>query len=437
MALTSKGQGIAKIRWYHGEVSSLTGRLFRFYLKGETVEDLKRKYAKFILEGCLKLTKEKPLYIAIRPEIEAFGNLLIEEAKKIGVTDIFVENRDTKRARELLLTKSVEECVKDKAFDRTMMNAYAKKDAAFALCSSFLPHSMDGVDLQKLGEVNKKVSESISLYRDLQSRLAWCIFGVANERWAKELFKEEEDALSKLWDLIFQICEIKEGKDPIAIWTEKLEKKKRQAGILNQMEIESLHYENSLGTDITVFLPEGYLFESAGEGEYIVNLPSEEVFTSPDYRKTEGIVYSSKPLLFNNVFIDQFWIQFEKGRAVRWHAKTGEEMLTSILEMDEGAHYLGECALVDDASKISQSKVLFQDTLFDENAACHFAVGRGFEECIQEGRKMSKIERKQKGINDSCTHVDFMIGTSDLKITAKTKNGSEVVIMENGNLKIE
>ncbi len=404
------------------------------------MEDLKRKYAKFILEGCLKVTKEKPLYLSIHPEIETFGNLLVEEAKKLGVEDLFIENRDLKKARELLETSSIEECLKSEAFDQKMKNVYAEKNAAFALASSYFPHAMDGVDQIKLAEVEKRVSESITTYRNLQHQLSWCIFGVPNEAWAKELFKNEKDPLTKLWDLILDVCEIKEGIDPIQAWEEKLQKKQHQAELLNQMKIESLHYENGKGTDLTVYFPENYRFTSAKEGEYLVNLPSEEIFASPDYRYTEGIVYSSKPLLYNNVLIENFFIRFEKGRAIQWHAEKGEEMLTSILEMDDGSHYLGECALVDNDSPISNANILFQDTLFDENASCHFALGRGFQNCLQKGEEMTREECFQKGINQSCTHVDFMIGTEDLKITAKIKGKTKVkesVIMKNGNLTIE
>lgn len=400
------------------------------------MEELKRKYAKFILEGCLKVKEGQPLYVSGWTYTQDFTDLVVEEAKKIGVTDIYLEIRDRKKMRECIETLSIEECVKSTYFDRTKMNEYALKNAAFVLCTSMVPHSMDGVDATKLGEVNKLVSKSIETYRDLQHKLPWCIFGVANESWAKELFPNEKDALTKLWNLIFDICHIKD-EDPVTSWKHKMELKERQANYLNALHIATLHYKNGLGTDIKIGLPEGYVFTSAKENAYIVNMPSEEVFASPDYRKTEGIVYSSKPLLYNGVFIDHFSLRFEKGRVAELHAEEGEEMLRSIVSMDEGAHYLGECALVDDDSPISNSNVLFQDTLFDENASCHFALGRGFEECIKNGEQMTKEERYQKGINDSCTHVDFMIGTSDMEIIATTQDGEEVVIMKNGNLVIE
>ncbi len=409
-----------------------------FFLKGDKqMQDLKRKYARFVLEGCLKIKKGTPLYISSKPYLKEFTELLVDEAKKMGVTDIYLEIRDPQRARQLLLEKSVEECLEDEAFDRTKMNDYALKNAAFALITSFYPHSMDGVDQQKLGEVNKEMAKRIATYRDMQSQLAWCIFGVPNVYWAKEILKDAANPLEELWKLIFQICHINEEEDPLQVWQEKMKVKGRQVDALNRLHLDTLHYRNHLGTDITIGLPENYLFSSAQENAYLVNLPSEEVFTSPDYRRTEGIVYSSKPLLYNNVFIDEFWIRFEQGRAVSWDAKTGKEMLDSILCMDEGAHFLGECAFVDDDSPISNSKVLFQDTLYDENASCHFALGRGFMECIQGGTSLTKDECYQKGINDSCTHVDFMIGTSDMEIIGTTKDGQEITIMKNGNLCIE
>ncbi len=400
------------------------------------MEDLKRKYARFILEGCLKIHKDKPLYIASYPYIQDFTDLLVSEAKKMGVTDIYLEIRDPKRGRKLLLENTLEECIHDEAFDRSHMNEYALKDAAFALCSSFFPHIMDGVSQEKLGEVNKYMSESIATYRDMQHQLAWCIFGVPNEYWAKELFKSDPKPLDRLWNLIFDICHIKD-ENPMKTWNEKMEKKRRQADWLNHLHLDHLHYRNHKGTDITIGLPENYVFTSAKENAYIVNMPSEEVFASPHYQKTEGIVYSSKPLLYNNILIDEFWLRFEKGKVVEFHAEKGEEMLQSIIEMDEGSHYLGECALVDDNSPISNAKVLFQDTLYDENASCHFALGRGFQECILNGKEMSKEQCYQQGINQSCAHVDFMIGTDDMEIIGTTKEGKEVLIMQNGNLQME
>ena len=400
------------------------------------MENLKRKYARFILEECLKVKEGKPLYIASKSYLEDFTNLFVQEAKNLGVTDIYLEVTDPMKQRKLLLEKSVDECIKSKEFDRSKMNEYAQKDAAFALFTSLYPHSMDGVSQTKLGELNKKMSEQIKIYKDLQSKLAWCIFGVANIYWAKEIFQEEGDPLTKLWNLIFDVCHIQD-EDPGKVWQEKMQKKQSQAEQLNQLHLKQLHYQNGKGTDIKISLPENYLFQSAKENAYMVNMPSEEVFTSPDYRKTEGIVYSSKPLLYNHVLIDQFWIRFENGKAVDFHAEKGEEMLSSILQMDKGSSYLGECALVDDDSPISNSKVLFQDTLFDENASCHFALGRGFQECIDNGENLTKEECYNKGINDSCIHVDFMIGTSDMKITGITENNEEVIIMKDGNLQIE
>ena len=399
--------------------------------------DLKRKYAKFILEGCLKVSKGQPLYIVTKPYLEDFTKLLVEEATSLGITDIYIESKDPVRQRELLHSKSASECLKDTSFDRSKMNEYALKNSAFAIITSAYPHIMDGVDEKKLGKVSQEMAKQIQTYRDLQPKLAWCIFAVPNPFWAKEIFPLEEDATSKLWDMVFEICHINNQDDPISFWKEKMEKKGRQAEALNRLNLESLHYKNGLGTDITVYLPDAYLFTSAKESSYLVNLPSEEVFASPDYRKTEGIVYSSKPLLYNHVLIDEFYIRFEKGRAVFWDAKKGKEVLDSIFEMDEGAHYLGECALVDDNSPISNSKVLFQDTLYDENASCHFALGRGFNECIKNGLELSQEECYKLGINTSCTHVDFMIGTSDMEIIGTTKDGRQVPIMKDGNLVIE
>ena len=227
-------------------------------------------------------------------------------------------------------------------------------------------------------------------------------------------------------------------EDPIKAWNEHRHSFERRVGILNEKKIKSLHYTNGLGTDLTIELNPDYLFAGGGsqttDGVYsFPNIPTEEIFTSPYYLGVNGIVYSSMPLNYNGQIIDEFSMTFENGRIVNYDAKVGYDTLKSIIETDEGSHYLGEVALVPYDSPIRQMNILFYNTLFDENAACHLAVGKGFGECIENGLSYNKEQLKEKGINDSLTHVDFMIGTKDLSIVAKLQDGQEFVIFENGN----
>ena len=195
-------------------------------------------------------------------------------------------------------------------------------------------------------------------------------------------------------------------------------------------------YKNSLGTNLEIFLPENYLFQSA-EGKNIVNMPTEEVFTSPHYAKTKGIVYSSKPLEYQGNLIEDFHLEFKNGKVVSYDAKKGKEILKGILETDEGSSYLGEVALVDISSPIARINKIFLNTLIDENSCCHLALGQSFGECMKDGLQKEPEELKKLGLNSSKNHVDFFIGTEDLTIEAILKNGEKKIIMENGNFKEE
>ena len=399
------------------------------------MNELKRKYAKFLVEGCLRLKAGDKLFIIGYQLIEDFIEIVIEEAKKLGITEIKTLINDPFKQKELYLTKSYEEIIKDPMMDRTMYNQMAREGYAFLSLSSTLPGFYEDVDADLLSRVSRYQMQSIQEYKEYQLKglISWNISAVPNKIWAKDLFSAEDE--EPLWNLIFDICLIRE-EDPILAWKEKLHLLKKRAEYLNHLQIDSLTYHNSLGTDVTIGLPKGYLFQSADEGTgrgNIVNMPTEEVFTSPDRLRINGKVYSSKPLLHNGNLIEDFWLEFQNGRIVYYDAKKGKDILKGIIETDEGSHYLGEVALVDYTSPISLTNVLFKNTLYDENASCHLAIGESFPECIQDGLSKSREELLSLGLNHSHEHVDFFIGTSDLEIKALLQNGSETVIMKDGN----
>ena len=215
-------------------------------------------------------------------------------------------------------------------------------------------------------------------------------------------------------------------------WDKLLDKNNKIINKLNNLNIEKLHYINSLGTDLYIYLPDNYLYSSAKDRLCIVNMPSYEVFTSPIYNKTNGIVYASKPLIYNGSLIDDFWIEFKDGKVINYDAKTGKSILEEIINTDEYSCYLGEAALVEKDSPIAKLNINFGTTLIDENASCHIALGAGFAECIKDGLNMNEDELRQNGINSSKQHVDFMIGTNDLSIIGYTKDNKEIKIFENG-----
>ena len=318
-------------------------------------------------------------------------------------------------------------------FDKSIFNKYAKLDAAFLFIQSMIPGLMDDVDSNILKNTSLHMRKTQKYFRDLYEadKLNWCIAAVPNELWASNGLKMTNE---ELWNKIFDICLVNGDFTSYDKWVEKINNMMKIADNLNNYNFEYLKYTNSLGTDLSVYLPKGHMWKTGfGSHGEICNLPTEEIFTSPDYKKTEGIVYSSKPLYYNNVLIDNFSLTFKNGKVVEYHAEKGEDLLKTIIETDENSCYLGECALVSYDSPINNTGIIFNETLFDENASCHLALGRGFIECISN-EDLSDEELKNRGVNVSNTHVDFMIGTNDLKIVGITDEKEEITIMENGNL---
>ena len=301
------------------------------------------------------------------------------------------------------------------------------------------PDALEGIDQQKYAKAMAMRSKTIKPIRaKMENKYQWCIAAVPGKKWAKKIFPNERPGKAEelLWEAILTTSRVND--DPIAAWDAHNADLLKRCDYLNSLGIKSLHYTAGNGTNLTVGLIPEAIFQGGGEnalgsGIYFnPNIPSEEVFTSPMKGEAEGIVYSSRPLCYNGVLIDNFWIRFEGGKAVEVGAEKNEEALRELIKMDENAPYLGECALVPYSSPIRESGLLFYNTLFDENAACHLALGRGFTNLLRGYENMTEEEAHKMGINDSIVHEDFMIGTADMCITATTHDGKEVKIFENG-----
>lgn len=392
-----------------------------------------RKYARFLVEGCLRLKEGDKLFIIAYDLIEDFVETIKEEAEKLGISDIETLINSPLKQRELYLNGSYEEIIKSPLMDRTKFNKMAREGYAFLSLSSPIPGYYDEVDSDLLARVSSYQAKTIEEYKHYQHKglIKWNISAVPNKIWANSLFGTDD--INRLWEYVFDICLINE-ENPTLAWEEKMNRLKKRAEYLNSLKIKKLIYKNSLGTNIEIGLPEGYLFQSA-DGQNIVNMPTEEVFTSPNRLDVNGRVYSSKTLLHNNNIIEDFWLEFKDGKVVDYDAKKGKDVLKGIMATDEGASYLGEVALVDYSSPISKTNILFKNTLYDENASCHLALGASFAECIKDGLMKSNDELMEMGLNYSHEHVDFFIGTSDLEVIALLPNGEEVVIIENGDFK--
>ena len=395
---------------------------------------MKEKYIELLLKGCLKMKASTPLLINYNKINKDFVNKLVEYANQIGVKDIYLDENDSYYIHDLLNELSLQEIKTHKAFDCRVWDEYAKKDAAFLMLESEIPNLMSDIPAEKVeaAAAAKRDSKPIYKERQLKSEISWCIACIPNEEWAKDLFPEHKDPIKKFWHVIEKICML-DDDDPIKSWKDFSQSQKMMQTKLNSLKIKKLHYTNDLGTDLEICLSDQALWENASSGKWIVNMPSYEVFTTPIYNKTNGIVYSSKPLIYNGQVIDKFYLKFENGKVIEHKAQKGNEILQEIIKGDGMSAYLGEAALVNYDSPISNTGLVFKSTLIDENASCHLALGSGFIECVQGGNDMSKTELKKLGVNDSKNHVDFMIGTKDLKIEAETDNGN-VIIMENGNI---
>ena len=254
------------------------------------------------------------------------------------------------------------------------------------------------------------------------------------------VFPGADDAMDKLWEAVFAAVRVTGDGKAVERWAEHTKEQKKIVAKLNDFAFTSLHYSNSLGTDLTVGLPENHFWcgasEVAGNGvEFIANLPTEEIFTLPHRDKVNGRVYASMPLSMNGNLIDGFWMELKDGKIVDLHADVGEEYLQKSVTLDEGSSYFGEVALVPYDSPINNTGLLFYETLFDENASCHFAFGEAYP-CIHGAEKLSGEEQAALGMNQSINHVDFMVGTSDLKITGITPDGREIAVFEQGNFAI-
>lgn len=399
------------------------------------MKELEEKYIKLLLERCMNLKSGDILFISYDIANQSFVDKIEDYANNMGIKEIYLDKNDIYEKRDVLKNSTKEEIKKNPLFDASVWDEYAKKGAAFLMISSEFPGVLDDVDTELIALASKIKMESKPIYKKKQrdNELTWLIAVFPNKVWAKEKFPDldENKAYEKLFNLMMEVTMCTKS-DPIKSWNEQLKIQVDKMQKLNNLKIKTLHYTNSLGTDLTIGLSEKAVWQSAGSdnNKIIVNMPSYEVFTSPDYRKTDGIVYSSKPLVYNSSLIEDFWVKFESGEVIDFGAKTGYDLLKEIIEGDEGSRRLGEAALVGKNSPIAKTNFVFGETCLDENASCHIALGAGFTECIEGALEMDKEKLEKIGLNESKNHVDFMIGTDDLTIEAETINGKELIFKD-------
>lgn len=399
-----------------------------------------RNYAKLIAQKGINVQKGQEVCITSELDQPEFVKILVEECYRAGAGKVIVDwcyqpltKLNVRWQKEKVLSK-VEE------WEKARLQHKVDVLPALIYLESEDPDGLKGVNMNKLvkaQQVKRKVSKP---YRDqMDNKYQWCIAAVPGAEWAKKVFPNERKskAIEKLWEAILYTS--RATGDPISNWEKHNRDLSERCKFLNSLGIETLEYKSSNGTDFKVGMIETAKFLGGSEKtlgtnvEFNANIPSEEIFITPQKGKAEGIVYSSKPLSYQGQMIENFSVRFEKGKAVEVKAEKNEELLKSIIEMDENSAYLGEVALVPYDSPIRNSGILFYNTLFDENAACHLAFGEGFTNCLEDYDSLTLEECRNRGINDSLIHVDFMIGTEDLNITAVTRKGERVEIFKNGN----
>lgn len=404
-------------------------------------ENLLKKYAKLAIYQGVNVQKNQTLVISSPIECAKFTRMLVEEAYIKRAKEVVVQWNDELTGKlkykysPMEVFETVPEWVKESRL------SYAKEGACFLSISASDPELLKDVDPKKVATFRK--ASSIAS-REFSSRLmsnenAWSIVSIPTVGWAKKVFPNvsEDEAVEKLWDAIFKIVRV-DSQDPVKAWEEHKNTLKKNMDFLNSKRFKSLHYTNSLGTDLIIQLPEKHLWAGGAEftqdgTEFIANMPTEEIFSMPKKTGVNGKVVSSMPLNYGGNLINNFSLTFKDGKVVDFSAEEGYETLKNLLDTDEGAKYLGEVALVPYNSPISNSNIIFFNTLYDENASCHLAFGKAYSLCIKDGEKMSEEELLKEGANDSLTHVDFMIGTKDLQITGTTYDNEKFDIFVNGN----
>jgi len=399
-----------------------------------------KNYANLAVRKGAAIKPGQELVVSGPIECADFVRLVVRTAYEAGAGHVTVLWADDELARLEYENNDVAYFEQVPSWKREQLNSLAEQGAAFLRVIGSDPMALSGIDPAKPATASRAQSEQCRTYREgLEfGRNAWSIVGVPVKAWATTVFPDlsEDEAVYKLWNAILHVSRA-DGPDPLGAWelhNATFEKNKR---ILNGYSFDHLRYRSSNGTDFTIGMNPGHVWEGGAgrtvKGEiFFPNIPTEEVFTTPDRMRAEGIVYSVLPLVHAGQVIRDFWLRFEGGRVVEYDAREGRDVLTSIIETDEDACRLGECALIAKDTPIRQSNILFYNTLYDENASCHLALGMGFPECVKDGFDMSKDELVAHGVNQSLTHVDFMIGADDLEITGVTTSGEEIPIFVDG-----
>lgn len=416
---------------------TITGGMFQM---NSMFESKLTKYAELAVKIGVNIQPNQYLYIAASIESAPLVQVVTKIAYEAGAKQVFVDYTDDQIMRtryELAPDDSFDFFPPWKVQEREWL---AEQGAAFMSIVSQSPDLLAGIDSKRIAASQKAAGVALNKYRQyVQSdKISWTVIAAPSKQWAKKVFSDlpEHEQVEALWEAIFKATRA-DLENPVQAWAKHNDNLHEKVDYLNNKNYTKLHY-TAPGTDLTIELPQGHLWCGAGSvnekgDEFMANMPTEEVFTVPHKNGVNGYVSSTKPLSYGGNIIDNFKITFENGRIIHVEAEQGEEVLKNLVATDEGSHYLGEVALVPFHSPISESNILFYNTLFDENASNHLAIGSAYAFCLEGGKTMSQEELKKHGLNDSITHVDFMIGSAQMNIDGITEEGQAEAIFRDGN----
>lgn len=402
---------------------------------------LLEKYANLIVKTGVNLQQGQTLVIISPIECADFARIIGENAFKAGARDVVISYKDELFSKIRFLEAPEEVFEEFPAWQKEFYLSYVRQGAAFVSIAASDPELLKEVSPERVAKVQKTSSLALQEYRErlMSNKNCWCVVSIPTKSWATKVFPKltAEEAVTALWEAIFKTVRV-DTENPVDTWKTHTQHLKKSADFLNAKNFKFLRYKNSLGTDLQIELPGDHIWlggsEYTPEGiEFVANMPTEEIFTLPKKTGANGKVVSSMPLNYNGNLIENFTLTFNEGKIIDFTAEKGYEVLKKLIETDSGSCYLGEVALVPYDSPISNAKILYFNTLFDENASCHLAIGKAYPICIKNGENMDKKQLEELEVNDSLTHVDFMIGTPDLEIMGITAAGEEIPVFVQGN----
>lgn len=398
------------------------------------------RYADLIVRKGVNVKPGQEVVVQAPIEVAAFVRLLVARAYAVGAGHVTVIWNDDAVMRLTYENVDASWFETVPAWQREQLDSLAEAGACFIFVEGADPEALKGIDPAKPAAASKARNTQCVKYRhgmDFNIN-PWCIAGAPVAAWARQVYPgvEDEVAMYRLWCAILSVARA-DGDDPEAAWELHNATFEKNLRLLNERHFDRLHYTSANGTDLWVGMTDKHVWEggssSTPDGHvFFPNIPTEEVFTSPHCERVDGVVYSALPLVRHGNKIDRFWFRFENGLVVDFDAEVGRDTLASILDTDEGARRLGEVALISKNTPIRETETLFYDTLYDENASCHLALGSGFPECYEGGYAMTQDDLRDLGLNKSGTHVDFMIGADDLDIMGVTADGEEIPVFVNG-----